>query len=164
VFEGTKLSSPNHVLINEYRPGEGIMPHEDGAAYEPIVATISLGGSTVLEIFEKETDNVDSEVTMDSNKASSEDELSSSPNIKVPKWRILQESGSLLVTKGEAYKVLLHGISPIAIDRDLGPNSVANWSLLGNQDAFHSGVNERETRVSLTYREVIKTARFFFGR
>lgn len=28
---------PNHVLINEYQPGEGIMPHTDGPAYERYV-------------------------------------------------------------------------------------------------------------------------------
>ena len=44
---------PNHVLINEYRPGEGIMPHEDGPAYHPVVATVSLGAPIVLDIFEK---------------------------------------------------------------------------------------------------------------
>jgi alkylated DNA repair protein alkB family protein 6 len=39
---------PNHVLINEYQPGEGIMPHTDGPAYDSRTATISLGGSDVI--------------------------------------------------------------------------------------------------------------------
>ena len=35
----------NHVLVNEYKPGDGIMPHTDGPAYVPIVATITTGGA-----------------------------------------------------------------------------------------------------------------------
>ena len=34
---------PNHVLINEYLPGQGIMPHTDGPLYHQVVATLSLG-------------------------------------------------------------------------------------------------------------------------
>ncbi|KAF1325437.1 Alkylated dna repair protein alkb, partial [Globisporangium splendens] len=34
---------PNHALINEYGVGEGIMPHEDGPSYFPLVAIISTG-------------------------------------------------------------------------------------------------------------------------
>ena len=26
---------PNHVLLNKYKPGDGIMPHSDGPAYYP---------------------------------------------------------------------------------------------------------------------------------
>nr|CAH0103757.1 unnamed protein product [Daphnia galeata] len=35
VFSGT----PNHVLINEYKPNEGIMPHLDGPLYSSTIAT-----------------------------------------------------------------------------------------------------------------------------
>lgn len=41
----------NHVLVNEYRPGEGIMPHEDGPLYHPTVTTISLGSHTLLDFY-----------------------------------------------------------------------------------------------------------------
>ncbi|CAI5937384.1 unnamed protein product, partial [Closterium sp. NIES-65] len=33
----------NHVLVNEYHEGQGIMPHQDGPAYFPCVAILSLG-------------------------------------------------------------------------------------------------------------------------
>uniref|UniRef100_A0A7S3RTL6 Alpha-ketoglutarate-dependent dioxygenase AlkB-like domain-containing protein n=1 Tax=Emiliania huxleyi TaxID=2903 RepID=A0A7S3RTL6_EMIHU len=33
---------PNHVLLNEYRPGQGIDPHKDGPLYAPRVAILSL--------------------------------------------------------------------------------------------------------------------------
>ena len=40
---------PNHVLLNEYQPGQGIYPHTDGPAYESITATLSLESSVLLE-------------------------------------------------------------------------------------------------------------------
>ncbi|XP_037586588.1 alpha-ketoglutarate-dependent dioxygenase alkB homolog 6 isoform X2 [Cebus imitator] len=42
----------NHVLVNQYLPGEGIMPHEDGPLYYPTVSTISLGSHTMLDFYE----------------------------------------------------------------------------------------------------------------
>ena len=53
VWDDAPHKRPNHVLVNEYNPGEGIMPHEDGAAYHPVVATVSLGAAIVLDIYEK---------------------------------------------------------------------------------------------------------------
>lgn len=53
IWDDAPHGVPNHVLVNEYRPGEGIMPHEDGPAYYPMVATVSLGAPIVLDIFEK---------------------------------------------------------------------------------------------------------------
>ncbi|GIL57147.1 hypothetical protein Vafri_12447 [Volvox africanus] len=44
---------PNHVLVNSYLPGEGIMPHEDGPAYHPVVAILSLGAPAVLRFRKK---------------------------------------------------------------------------------------------------------------
>ena len=40
--------APNHCLINEYTNGSGIPAHDDGPLYVPPVATISLGGSAVI--------------------------------------------------------------------------------------------------------------------
>ncbi|DAZ94217.1 TPA: hypothetical protein N0F65_001067 [Lagenidium giganteum] len=36
-------NQPNHALINEYGPGDGIMPHQDGPSYFPFVAILSAG-------------------------------------------------------------------------------------------------------------------------
>nr|VZI03578.1 unnamed protein product [Spirometra erinaceieuropaei] len=41
----------NHVLINEYKPGQGIMPHHDGSLYYPVVTTVNLGGHSVLDFY-----------------------------------------------------------------------------------------------------------------
>ncbi|KAE8663494.1 Oxidoreductase, putative isoform 2 [Hibiscus syriacus] len=42
-------SAINHVLINEYLPNQGIMPHQDGPAYYPVVAILSLGSPAVMD-------------------------------------------------------------------------------------------------------------------
>jgi len=34
--------------VNEYNPGQGIMAHEDGPLYFPLVAILSLGSSAVI--------------------------------------------------------------------------------------------------------------------
>ncbi len=39
---------PNHALINEYGLDEGILPHTDGPAYFPLVATLSLGSPALM--------------------------------------------------------------------------------------------------------------------
>jgi len=171
IFKGTKHGAPNHVLINEYKAGEGIMPHEDGPAYAAVVATVSLAGSIVLDLYEKSTSQSrqDSVSKEDVNGEDSKEE-STPEDIErdeygrpIPTWRILQEPGSLLVTTGEAYEALLHGISPITRDTGLGPDKVANWELLGGKEQFADGVNERETRISLTYRDVLKVSRISIG-
>ncbi|KAF2486568.1 hypothetical protein BDY17DRAFT_81404 [Neohortaea acidophila] len=131
----------NHCLINEYEPGQGIMPHEDGAAYHPVVATVSLGGSIVLDVVEK-TRN---EREKDERQA----------------WRILQEPRSLLITTGSAYTDTLHGIAEVKEDVDLDETTVANWMLLGDRESItaSAGRNERTTRISLTFRDVLKESK-----
>jgi len=137
-FEHSAHQAPNHVLINEYKPGEGIMPHEDGPAYNPITATVSLGSHTILEIYNK-------------NEQGERD-----PH---PSWRILQEPRSLLITTGDMYVNTLHGISEIEIDENLDPVNIVNWDFLGDKEPFISGQTKRQTRISLTFRDVVKVAK-----
>lgn len=140
----------NHCLLNEYLPGQGIMPHEDGAAYYPVVATISLGGSVVLDVTEKKSESGDAAQV-------------------VKKWRVLQEPLSLLLTTGNAYTDTLHGIAEVKEDIDLTSETVANWNLLGDtsQIEANGGRNERTIRYSLTFRDVLKVSSIpstIFGR
>lgn len=72
------------------------------------------------------------------------------------RWRILQEPRSLLITTGELYTGCLHGISEIDKDGELGGEPIANWGLLGDREAFGEGWKMRGTRVSLTFRDVVK--------
>ena len=48
----------NHVLVNEYHPGQGIMAHTDGPSYRPIVCTITTGSGQILNILDRETRNI----------------------------------------------------------------------------------------------------------
>ena len=40
---GLPVSDIDHILLNSYAPGQGIMLHTDGPAYIPVVAVLSLG-------------------------------------------------------------------------------------------------------------------------
>jgi alkylated DNA repair protein alkB family protein 6 len=153
IFDNTPHGQPNHVLINEYRPGEGIMPHEDGSAYAPVVATVSLGASLCLDITPKPTD------TSSDNTDEGDAAKNLSTRYKIP-TRILQEPRSLLITTGEAYRDLMHGIAAVEVDDDLNADTVVNWDLLADSETIlkAGGKNVRETRVSLTYRDVLKVS------
>ena len=113
------------------------MPHKDGSAYHPVVCTVSLGSSLCLNLYRSKEDGaLDPE----------------------PVWRILQEPRSLLITTGEVYTEYLHGIDPIATDVNLSEETVANWNLLRSPSQFQDGQNERQIRISLTYRDVLKVS------
>ena len=119
--------------MNEYLPGQGILPHEDGDAYHSIVATVSLGAAIVLDIYAKGA------------------RMAGDPD-----WRILQERRSLLITAGAMYTDYLHGIREVDVDEAVGEGGVVNWALVGSKDEFRDGKSVRGTRVSLTFRDVIK--------
>ncbi|KAF2118021.1 hypothetical protein BDV96DRAFT_611575 [Lophiotrema nucula] len=185
VFKKTPHRAPNHVLINEYQRREGIMPHEDGSAYAEVVATVSLGAPICLEISPKpgmgekddgspsghpepaqaEVANEEEPVTSNEDEYDSEARTTpsqphgSDARYKLP-TRILQESRSLLITTSSAYTDLLHGIAPVDVDEDLSPDTIANWYLLAEPYVFEEagGKNERATRISLTYRDVLKVS------
>ncbi|KAH7170331.1 hypothetical protein EDB81DRAFT_876367 [Dactylonectria macrodidyma] len=106
----------------------------DGAAYWPVVCTVSLGASLCLNLYRSKDDGaLDPE----------------------PAWRILQEPRSLLITTEQLYTDYLHGIADIEEDVELSADNIANWSLLRDANAFADGRNVRQTRTSLTYRDVL---------
>ncbi len=76
-----------------------------------------------------------------------------------PCWRILQEPRSLLITTQSLYTDYLHGIADLTEDTGLGADTIANWSLLRSPEAFATTRNIRETRISLTYRDVLKISK-----
>ncbi|KAI5371159.1 Putative alpha-ketoglutarate-dependent dioxygenase alkB 6 [Septoria linicola] len=126
------------------------MPHEDGAAYHPVVATVSLSGTLVLDVTEKPGASVEGESGSEGEKGERKS------------WRIVQEPRSLLITTGEAYTETLHGIAEVTEDVGLDAKTVANWELLSEQGRKlierNGGRNERTTRISLTYRDVKKVS------
>ena len=123
------------------------MPHEDGGAYFPTVATVSLGGAVVLDLYEKGRNR------------HGDDDDDGDGGRPSPRFRILQERRSLLVTTGKLYTDFLHGIADSVKDEGLGPETVCNWDLLRERERYGSGWLERETRISLTYRDVIRVAK-----
>lgn len=133
------------------------MPHEDGAAYYPLVATVSLGAPIVLDLYPKPG-------------SSNAGNSSGVGGARQPQYRILQERRSLLVTRRSIYTDFLHGIAETRKDDNLSAESICNWNLLREPDRYECGWYERKTRISLTYRDVIKvsklgnTMKFLGGR
>ncbi|KAK6523253.1 hypothetical protein TWF694_006142 [Orbilia ellipsospora] len=163
IFTSSPHHRPNHVLINEYPPGTGIPSHQDGAAYFPVVCTVTLSSHTVLEITPKQV--TDSTTTNENNENTAE------CNDGV-KYKIYQEPLSLLITTDEIYTSHLHGISATTTDENLSPSTINNWNLLSDDtrnmiQAGEGKVERTETRVSLTYRDVLKVTdagKVFGGR
>ncbi|MCJ1336597.1 hypothetical protein MMC09_001875 [Bachmanniomyces sp. S44760] len=147
IFSTSTHHEPNQVLINEYLPGQGIHAHRDGSAYSPIVATISLGSAIVLDIQAHVVPDDPSLTTTSSSTEHQRDD-------QTPHWRILQEPRSLLVSKGPVYEDYTHGIAAVMMDEDLNREGIANWDMLGDQQAYESGSYRRRTRYSMTYRDV----------
>jgi alkylated DNA repair dioxygenase AlkB len=76
--------SPDQIIINEYRPGQGISPHVDCIpCFGPVVASLSLGSPVLME-FKNRNDKTDYQLDL------------------LP--------GSLLVLKDEARYSWTHGI------------------------------------------------------
>jgi alkylated DNA repair protein alkB family protein 6 len=124
---------PNHALINVYEPGEGIMPHEDGPAYTPYAAILSLGSASVFEFHTK----------------------------TVPRSRISQiylPVGSLLLFTGDAYTSALHAFPFNKVD-ELSPSVVNRQAVqehpcrLGLSHLVGSNLF-RGKRISITMRHV----------
>ena len=129
----------NHVLLNEYKPGQGIMPHLDGDLFFPAITTVSLGSHTVLNFYEpmSEEDEESVDSSFDARK----------------KFSVLVEPRSLLVLRGEMYHKYLHGIEEVAEDK-----ADENLICPGGDRAEGSSLT-RETRISLTIRHVPKTSK-----
>lgn len=121
---------PNHVLINEYTAGQGIMPHFDGSLYFPTVTTISLGSHTILNFYEPDKSTEGNEVCS-----------------------IFVDARSLIIIQDDMYEKYLHGISGKTEDI-MSPDVLNCCSSSPNQ------VFNRSTRVSLTIRHVPKTSKF----
>ena len=102
------------------------------------MCTVSLGASLCLNLYRSKEDGaLDPE----------------------PAWRILQEPRSLLITTNSLYTDFLHGISDIEEDVNLSADNIVNWSLLRDAESFSDGRNVRQTRTSLTYRDVLKVSK-----
>lgn len=79
----------------------------------------------------------------------------------MPRNVLADNSGedSLLVTTGGMYTDYMHGIAGVEADENLCAETIANWELLGDSATFAAGRYERQTRTSLTYRDVLKVSK-----
>nr|XP_019008654.1 uncharacterized protein I206_06336 [Kwoniella pini CBS 10737]OCF47435.1 hypothetical protein I206_06336 [Kwoniella pini CBS 10737] len=166
----------NQVLVNEYLPGQGISPHEDGPAFRPLVATLSLGYHTILDIHHylnptKPSPPMTSQVESDTE--------SGKTIAAIPLAHLLLMPRSLLILKSSLYTSHLHSISSkeedtivhrtlsdsVSEDRIVKANGgveIANMELLGDAEVIDSLKNtgewtaKRDTRISLTFRQAEK--------
>lgn len=127
---------PNHVLVNEYLPGQGILPHLDGSLFYPTITTISVGSHTVLKFLQPASDECMS--------------------LK-PVFSFLLEPRSLLVLQDKLFSYYLHSIEEV--NEDLLDDSIVNLHMCSDKYVKGAMV-ARDTRISLTIRHVPKTTTF----
>ncbi|ERM97233.1 alpha-ketoglutarate-dependent dioxygenase alkB homolog 6 isoform X4 [Amborella trichopoda] len=155
-WTGLFPSPINHVLINEYLSNQGIMPHQDGPAYFPIVAILSLGSPAVMnftphlkltECVTHVPDQIDKHCTLS----------------------VALIPCSLLIFKDSAYSEYLHGIDDSDIQRidevvNIGDILSYKEQMMplsseleeGDQRTEKGSIHRSGTRVSLTCRLVPK--------
>ncbi|KAJ5084614.1 Oxoglutarate/iron-dependent dioxygenase [Penicillium alfredii] len=138
IFEDAPHGAPNHVLVNEYQPGQG-----------------SCRTRTAPPI----THSWQPQTSADDGMEESEALAETSRTNQAPQFRILQERRSLLITRGKLYTDFLHGIAETTTDAHLDAQSICNWDLLREINPYQDGCYQRETRTSLTYRDVLKVAK-----
>ena len=136
VQSGVFPSRPNHVLINEYEAGQGILPHTDGPVYEAQTATLSIGGTDVLFNFTPR---------LASHEIGSRDgNEGRGPALLLQ--LLLEGNGSLVVFRNEAYTDCCHGIRDNVLEEivETEPGICVN--------AKGGTVVRRGYRISLTFR------------
>jgi alkylated DNA repair protein alkB family protein 6 len=125
----------NHVLLNEYTPGQGIMPHLDGDLFYPAISTISLGSHTVINFYKQDTGEDGSMKPLSDRKVCS----------------LYLQPRSLLILQEDMYNQYLHGIEDLTQDESAEFVNLTSPQLEGHLD--------RGTRYSLTIRHVPKTSK-----
>ncbi|XP_072960440.1 alkylated DNA repair protein ALKBH6 homolog isoform X1 [Typha angustifolia] len=179
-------SAINHVLVNEYLPDQGIMPHQDGPAYFPVVAILSLGSPVVIDftphqrLKECTSNEIKTEESMELRAGKTETDGSS--NVALCREEddprdcsLLLTPCSLLIFKDQAYSDYLHGIQDTELHRldkvvnisgpeltqlnsDCSQEEVVEFSGIGLNGIFR----RTSTRVSLTCRLVLKVRKNLF--
>lgn len=129
-LEDGARTKANHVLVNRYRPGEGIAAHVDGPAYKPVAAIVSLRAPIVMHFYARRQ---------------SSDVIPGNPLCA-----ILLRPRSLLVLSRSAYHDVYHEIGERT--KDKLDESVLNIS--PNEQGL---TLERKERFSCTIRAACRT-------
>ncbi|KAL2635822.1 hypothetical protein R1flu_007301 [Riccia fluitans] len=162
-----------------YEPGQGIMPHQDGPLYFPVVAIISLGSPTLMRFspHSKIANNEEGHASESNVKGADtlKDDDKKEANCQIKKERSLKDvslilmPGSLLLFKDSAYGDYLHGIDECVEHHFdgtvLNPEVAADEENLGEEvEELKDPVSTSDartlrrtgTRISLTCRYVPK--------
>ena len=123
---------PNHVLLNEYQPGEGIDAHKDGPIYAPCVAILSLNSHATFQF------------------------LDDSPE-RAPAASLLLPPRGVLVFRRDAYEGKLHRVTAVEEDELSAPGLVRLGGIEEAAAAAAEGFLPRGRRVSLTVRHVLRS-------
>ncbi|CAI6364144.1 unnamed protein product [Macrosiphum euphorbiae] len=133
-----RTNRPNHVLINEYLSGQGIMPHLDGSLFFPTISTINCGSHTVLNFYKPLKTDI---------------EVVSSEKV----YSLLLQRRSLLILKDKMYTEYMHGIEEIT--NDIIDDKISNITFCGSN--IQNGIPlTRNKRISLTIRNVPRVSKF----
>lgn len=153
---------PNHVLINEYQPGQGIMHHTDGPRYLDKVIIISLGSSTVMNFLPRlSSDEIGIINSVDDGNGNMNDKEVST-QINPPSLNLILNPRSVLFFSEEIYHNYLHGIEAQtyddydALDNLLNPPTSQISSELN--EGKSSNIHDREKRISLTIRHQYRSS------
>ncbi|XP_055311237.1 alpha-ketoglutarate-dependent dioxygenase alkB homolog 6 isoform X2 [Sitodiplosis mosellana] len=157
----------NHVLVNEYLPGQGIMAHSDGPLFHPVICTISCGSHTILRFHETDShdaDNDGGDGDGDNNRDTAMiptncGDITIDQRCKLKHaCQLLIEPRSLLILKDDMYKKYLHSIANET--HDIITPDLANLEQCCDELKNRvGGTVERNRRISLTIRHVPKTSR-----
>lgn len=166
----------NHVLVNEYLPGQGIMAHTDGPLFYPVITTISLGSHTILRFHETDSHDADNNANNDANEVNEADKncintscttdtiiLANDDGNTIDQRRklvcqLLIEPRSLLILKDDMYKTYLHSIANETHDI-ITPDLANIEQCCDDLKNRVGGTIKRNRRISLTIRHVPKTSK-----
>ncbi|CAM9661728.1 unnamed protein product [Discosporangium mesarthrocarpum] len=126
----------NHILLNEYQPGQGILAHTDGPYYAPLVATLSLGSDAIMHFSPRVRADEIGRVDTD------------------PVSSLVLRRRCLVVFTEKAYTELLHSIDAVSTETvgAWGEGGVINGRAAGLLEGTQI---ERQRRISLTFRRVL---------
>jgi alkylated DNA repair protein alkB homolog 6 len=156
---------PNHALVNMYHPGEGILPHQDGPAYVPKVAIVSIGSPAVLRFWRRRRRGGGGEGEGEGGSGSDGAPV---PGVDRPDASVLLEPRSLVVFEGEAYTDCYHGIE--ACEQEAIDTSVINRAAAAAAAAAAAVTTTPPTvarcgdRISFTIRRIAKESKVFATR
>ncbi|KAD5803547.1 hypothetical protein E3N88_14907 [Mikania micrantha] len=141
-------------------------PHQDGPAYFPVVAILSLGSPVVMD-FRPHFSLLGSTSNIEDKNSIEEADHGNLPNY--PPFSIALMPGSLLIFKDTAYSDYLHGIKDCEIQQygeAVNATEVERHQSLNetHDDDSEKAIHRSSTRVSLTCRVVSKVHRNLFRK